>query len=390
MLGLPVACQSLWRVEVAGITHRDRVLAALKHEEGNRVPIAFGGPECSIHREAHGRLLRYLGYEGGQDAPIIDSILQIVEPDMRLVERFDADLLWLVPREGPVQWAVDGESYVDELGRRFRAGGGFFNQVDSPLREGTMDELGRYAFPDMFAHDRATGIAEKARLLHEQGYALAADGAWGIYEVSSSLRGTTELFIDLALNLDYAEALADRVLEEHIMPFYSMLLAAAGPYVQMVVVSDDLGNQENLLFSPDVFRRVYKPRLRRLVEHIKSLVDAKVYIHSDGAVSRLIPDFIEVGIDGLNPVQYTARGMEAERLKREYGRDLGFLGSGIENEVLSFGTEQDVRERVGRQVAALKPGGGYLFATIHNISPEVPPENIVAFFEAGREFGRYG
>jgi len=82
--------------------------------------------------------------------------------------------------------------------------------------------------------------------------------------------------------------------------------------------------------------------------------------------------------------------MEAERLKREYGRDLGFLGSGIENEVLSFGTEQDVRERVGRQVAALKPGGGYLFATIHNISPEVPPENIVAFFEAGREFGRYG
>lgn len=373
------------------MTHRERVVAALEHREPDRVPIVFGGPEAAIHRLAHERLLQYLGYEAGPEpAPIIDSILQIVEPDMRLHERFGTDLLFLVPREGPKQLECDSaDEYVDEFGRRFRAGGGFYNQVASPLSEGSMAQLEAYRFPDMHAHGRAAGLAERARSLSEQGYALAADGAWGLYEICSSLRGTADFYMDMLLQPDYVEALAERVLTEHLIPFYSMLLGEVGPWVQLVMVSDDLGDQENLLFSPALFRRFFKPRLARLVQHIKSMVDAKVYIHSDGAVSELIPDFIEIGIDGLNPVQYTARGMQAERLKREFGRELGFFGGGIDNEVLSFGTPADIRRDVERQMKALKPGGGYLFASIHNISQEVPPENIIAFFEAGLEFAGY-
>ncbi|MHB0875413.1 MAG: uroporphyrinogen decarboxylase family protein [Anaerolineae bacterium] len=371
------------------MTGRERLLAALNHREGDRVPIAFGGPEASIHRDAHRRLLEHLGLPEAGDPPIMDRILQIVEPDERLYEAFDVDALFLVPAEGPVQWQEGGDEYVDELGRRFRAGGGFYNQVASPLADGGVEELRRYRFPDLNQGDRAAGLAAKAQRWRDAGYGLAGDGAWGIYEVSSSLRGTADLFVDMALRPEYVEELAERVLEEHIKPFYTMLLYEVGPWVDMVVVSDDLGDQENLLFSPRFYRQVYKPRLRRLVEHVKGLADVKVYIHSDGAVSELIPDFIEAGIDGLNPVQYTARGMEAERLKREYGRDLGFFGGGIENEVLSYGSVADVRQHVQSQVSALKPGGGYLFATIHNISPEVPAENVVAFFAAGRESGRY-
>ena len=125
------------------------------------------------------------------------------------------------------------------------------------------------------------------------------------------------------------------------------------------------------------------------MERIKSMVETRVYIHSDGAILEIIPDLIEIGLDGLNPVQYTARGMEAERLKREFGRELGFFGGGIDNQILSFGSIQDVRRDVRRQIKGLAPGGDYLLATIHNIPPEVPPENILAFFEAGLEFGRY-
>lgn len=373
----------------APATHRDRFVATLNHQEPDRVPIAFGGPSCAIHAQAHRNLLAHLGYGGGEAARVIDRILQIVEPDTRLWARFDVDVVWVIPDEGPVIWSRDGDRFVDELGREFRRGGGFFNQVGSPLRLGTREELAAYRFPDLRSDRRAAGLAEKARQLYAAGYGLVTDGPWGLYEYCSSLRGPSEFFMDLALNPDYAEALAERVLEEYLLPTYSLILAEVGPYVQMVGISDDYGSQTGLLFSPAVFRQVFKPRLRRLVEHIRRLADVRIYIHSDGAVADLIPDFIEVGIDGLNPVQYTARGMEAERLKREFGRDFGFFGGGIDNEVLSYGRAEDVRRDARRQIRALAPGGGYLYATIHNIPPEAPPENVVAFFDTCLEAGVY-
>ncbi len=204
---------------------------------------------------------------------------------------------------------------------------------------------------------------------------------WGIYEISSSLRGTADYLVDLALNPAYAESIAERVLEEHHIPFYTLLLQQAAPYCQMVMISDDLGSQQGLIFSPRTFRQIFKPRLKRLIEHIHSLADVKVYMHSDGAVYDLIPDLIEIGVEGLNPVQYTARGMELERLKRQFGKDLGFFGGSLENESLSYSTPQEVRRIVAETIKILAPGGGFLFASIHNITPEVPPENILALFE---------
>jgi uroporphyrinogen decarboxylase len=368
---------------------RERLVAALHHREPDRVPILFGGPSCSIHQQAHQNLLNYLRYKPIGSPLIIDNILQIVEPDMRLHELFDVDALFLVPREAPVVWESGGEIYMDEFGRQFRLSGGFFNQTDHPLKEGSLAELARYKFPDLTLHNRVAGLAEGARRLLAQGFGLVGDGAWGIYEISSSLRGTAELFVDMAADLEYVDALAERVLEEYLKPFYTMLLKEVGAFLQLVIISDDYGSQEGLLFSPSVFRKVYKPRLRRLVEHIKKLVDTKVYIHSDGAISLIIPDFIEAGIDGLNPVQYTVKGMAADRLKREFGKDLGFFGGGIDNEILSFGSIEQVQREVRRQVLELAPGGGYLFATIHNIPPEAPPENVVACFRAAAEFGKY-
>ncbi len=234
---------------------RQRLEIALNHREPDWVPIAFGGPECAINVAAHRRLLDYLGYPSTEEPTIIDNILQLADPDERLYDALDVDVRWIVPREGPVAWGAGRETYVDEFGRSFKAGGGFYNQIAYPLKEGSESELARYRFPDMTAHDRMAGLVDKARRLYESGYGLVGDGAWGIYEISSSLRGTENLFVDLALNRAYAIKLAERVYAEHIKPFYSMLLQDVGHWLQMVVISDDYGGQQNLLFSPDTFRR---------------------------------------------------------------------------------------------------------------------------------------
>lgn len=132
---------------------RERLVAALRHREPDRVPILLGGPECSIHQQAHQNLLHYLGYKPVGSPLIIDNILQIVEADMRLYEHFDVDALSLVPREAPVEWESGGETYVDEFGRRFWLGGGFYNQTDHPLNQGTLAELAQYKFPDLTMHN---------------------------------------------------------------------------------------------------------------------------------------------------------------------------------------------------------------------------------------------
>lgn len=366
---------------------RRRFIEALEHREPDHVPILFGGPCCSIHRLAQQRLLDYLDYGPAEGSSIMDSILQIVEPDERLYEALNVDVQFLVPREGPNEWEGGNGAFVDQFGRRFIACGEFYSQVDHPLKQGSTGELERYRFPEVRSYACVTGLRDRARRLYEAGYGLVADGPWGIYEISSSLRGTEDFFSDMVVSAEYAAAVAERVLEEHLKPYYTMLLGEVGPWVQMVVISDDYGSQQSLLFSPEIFRRIFKPRLRRLVDHIRTLADVKVYIHSDGAISRIIPDFIEIGLDGINPVQYTARGMEAVRLKREFGKDLGFFGGAIDNEILSFKSTEEVRRDVRRQIAALAPGGGFLFATIHNISPETPAENALACFHAGAEFG---
>ncbi len=144
---------------------RERFQACLEHRQSDRIPLTLGSPSCSLHRTAHARLLAHLGLKPAQEAPIIDSILQIVEPDPQLLEILDIDVLWLLPDEPPAEWAADGRSYMDELGRRFAEGGGFFNQVEFPLKEGSLEELPGYRFP-VLTPERVAKLPHKARDLY--------------------------------------------------------------------------------------------------------------------------------------------------------------------------------------------------------------------------------
>jgi uroporphyrinogen decarboxylase len=168
------------------------------------------------------------------------------------------------------------------------------------------------------------------------------------------------------------------------------LLEAVGDNVDVVVCADDLGMQNGPLISPDLYRRMIRPRQQRLYEVIKSHTKAALLLHSDGAIAQFIGDFIDVGVDVLNPVQVSAAGMgDTKWLKQEFGEHVSFWGGVDTHHILPFGTPDEVRDQVRRRIEDLAPGGGYVLASVHNIQAEVPPENVCAMFEAAIEYGAY-
>ena len=368
--------------------HRLRLTAALNHKKSDRVPLTLGSPSCSIHRNAHTRLLKYLEYPPLKSVKITDNILQIVETDQRILDFFDIDMVWLLPEVESGHWNEDKTCFIDQFGREFIAGGGFFNQITFPLLNCSRDELNNYKFP-LLRPERFSHLGNRAQELFNQGLGIGIDGPWGLYEISSSLFGTSEYLMALILDPSLVQEIAERVLEEYLIPFYDLLLSETAGYVQVVGISDDLGSQNGLLFSPKLYRAIFKPLHKRLIDHIQSKTDAKVYMHSDGSIFPIIPDLIEIGVDGLNPVQYTAKDMRLETLVKEFGNDLGFFGGVIENEILSFKSLSEIRNLVKMNTNILKRNKAFIFAPIHNISQEVPPENIIALYQAGLEFGIY-
>ncbi len=167
-------------------------------------------------------------------------------------------------------------------------------------------------------------------------------------------------------------------------------LELVGPYVDVVRVADDLGTELGPIISPELYRALIKPRQKKLYGLIKSKTGARLLLHSCGAVRDLIGDFIDIGVDALNPVQVSARGMDSRSLKKEFGKQMCFWGGGCDTQrVLPFGGIEDIRREVRRRVSDLAPGGGFVFAPVHNIQFDVTPERIEALYAASREYGSY-
>jgi len=177
----------------------------------------------------------------------------------------------------------------------------------------------------------------------------------------------------------------DRALQYQIDLAHS-LLRGVGNKVDVVVYGDDVGVQQGLMISPQIYRQYLKPRQCKLFQAIREETKAKIHYHTCGSVYPLIPDFIEIGVDILNPIQVSAKDMDPARLKREFGEWLSFWGGVDTQRVLPRGTPEEVKEEVRRRIEEMGKGGGYVLGAVHNIQPDVPPENIVALFEAGKEF----
>jgi uroporphyrinogen decarboxylase len=163
-----------------------------------------------------------------------------------------------------------------------------------------------------------------------------------------------------------------------------------GDLADVVIEADDLAGQNSLLMSPQTYRTLIRPRHQRLFSFVKELAPVKLFFHSCGAVRPLIGDFVDAGIDILNPVQISSAGMDLRELKREFGRDLAFWGGGVDTQrVLGTGTPEEVKADVRRNIDALAPGDGFVFAAVHDIQADVPPENVMAMWEAWQAYGAY-
>jgi uroporphyrinogen decarboxylase len=199
--------------------------------------------------------------------------------------------------------------------------------------------------------------------------------------------GYEKFMTEILLNPSLVESLLDRITEAHVERV-EKYAHAVGDNVDVVYIADDLGTQNAPQLAPELYRKIIKPRQAELCKAIRQEFKAVLMLHTDGAVSEFIPDFIEMGVQALNPVQVSAAGMDPARLKREFGRDIAFWGGGCDSQrVLPFGTSQEVADEVKRRIDQLAPGGGFVFSHIHNMQPETPVENIVAFYEAARRFG---
>jgi len=379
---------------------RERVLKALNHKIPDRVPIDLGGFQTGIHKKAYSELLDYLGIE--DEVTIMDPVQQLARPCEQVLQRFHVDIRYVFAH-GPKSFKGSIEQNTRD-GRLWHDLKDEFGVVWSmpdeqqlymdishhPLAEATIDDIEDYPFPKGDDPTRFTGVREKAReLRRETSYAISTGIGGVVYEICWYMRGLERWFMDMIENPTFCEALLDKMLGFW-MDYYRGFLAEIGDLVDVVMIGDDIGGQSGPLFSPEFYRKIVKPRQKKLVHHIKSLSSAKVWYHTCGSVFDYIPDLLDNGIDILNPIQISAKNMDPRELKVRYGDRLAFWGGGIDTQhVLPFAKPSDIREHVRRNLEILKPGGGYVFNNVHNIQAGVPAENIVALFDAAYEFGFY-
>jgi len=378
---------------VEELTPRERLKIALDHKEPDRVPIDFGGLQSGIHINAYKILVSYLGMK--LRARILDINQQIVEIDEDILKRFKVDNRYIYFNEHnpdgiKVEKKGEEEFYRDIRGIVWRKpkDGYYFDLYYSPLRNAKLEDLEKYRWCRIYDSARFNGISEKVKFLYNNtDYALVANFQ-GILEGSWELRGIEKFFMDVAVNKKFVETLIDKVLETK-KKIYGKFLDIVGSFLSLVKISDDLGTQTGLLFSPDFYRRIVKPRHRELVRFIKSKTEAKIAIHTDGAIMPILDDLIEAGFEVINPVQISTYGMSSKKLKEDFGNKISFWGAIDTQKILSFGTPGEVEEEVKKMIENLAPKGGYILASCHNIQAEVRPENICAMFEAAIKYGKY-
>lgn len=380
---------------------RQRILTALDHKEPDRVPFDLAGTVTSgIHRIAYRNLLDYWGYKD-RKVEVIEIHQQLANVEEDILRKLKVDVRPLFGKL-PSGWFpefTEDEKYdmfVDQWGigwRKPKEDGLYYDLHSFPFAKmETPKEVENYEFPDPNDPARFKGMGEEAEeiALEKQAAVALAGVSAGFLEMAYWLRGYEEFFLDLAGNHKMAEAILDKTVETKIK-YWKKALEEFGENIDIVVEADDFASQFGLIISPDIYRKFIKPRQEKLfVEIKKACPKVKIFLHSCGSVYDILPDLIEVGVEILNPVQVSATNMDSKKLKKEFGKDITFWGGGVDTQnILNKGNPAEVKEEVKRRIDDLAPGGGFVFAAVHNIQGDVPPENFVAMWEAWEEYGKY-
>jgi uroporphyrinogen decarboxylase len=382
------------------MTSRQRVLAAINHRVPDRVPIDLGGNQTGIHKFAYQELIRHLGIQ--DEITIMDAVQQLARPCEAVLERFHVDTRYIAAGaaedfHGEIVKRKRGERFWHDLTDEF---GVVWSMPDdhpyymdishSPLARATLKDIKNYPFPQGDDPSRFATVRQDAqRIRNETPYAVVGGICGVVYETCWYMRGLEQWYADMIEQPEFCEALLDQTLKFW-MDWFRLFLDEVGDLVDVIMIGDDLAGQTGPLFRPDFYRRVIKPRHKKLVQYVRSRTGAKIWYHTCGACQAYIPDLADNGVQILNPVQISALDMDPRALKEKYGKTMVLWGGGIDAQrVLPRATPEVVRQDVRANLEAFKPGGGYVFNNVHNIQAGVPPENIVALYDAAYEFGFY-
>jgi uroporphyrinogen decarboxylase len=372
------------------LTSKERVLMALDHQQPDRVPFDLGGSfVTTINVAAYVHLRRALGLP--EQWQLIREQTQSVLVDEDVRQALGVDVIGLYEHAPSLEKEIPSAAgmLISEWGITYRKAnglGGHYTLVTSPLKDATLADLDRYAWPNPLAPSRFEGIAEQAQSLMNSPYAVVGNLGWTeIFGMAWYLRGFENFMIDLASNKEMAHALLRRVADFQ-KARYARFLELAGDALDVILFCDDMGGQDGMFISPRTYREMIKPYHAELLSFIKAQTRARLMFHSCGSIVPILDDFIEVGMDILNPVQVAARGMETAELKKRYGNRLSFWGAVDTQHVLPTGSVDDVRAEVHHRITDLADGGGYIIAPVHVVQTDVPPENVIALAKFPRDY----
>lgn len=404
---------------------RERVLAAIDHIEPDGVPVDLGAtPSSGISAIAYDRMLRDLGFTDQRNW-VYDVVQQVTQPAMEVLDHFRIDTIdlgrtfnpldsdwvdYILPNGGIAQQPAwfqpqkqEDESSVvykdGEVIARMPLGAFSYDQTVFPFLDGYPEKYGKNMDADMgrvlwsaLAHspwdhagepDYWDQLRANALSLRDQtDRVIVLSAGCNLFEWGTFMRRIDNFLMDLVSAPEEVERFLDALMERHLASL-EKICRAVGDVVDIIRLGDDLGMNNGPFMRPMTYQKLFKPRHTILCDYIKANSRMHTFLHSCGSIYQLIPDLIEAGFEILNPVQTNARDMEPERLKREFGKDVTFWGGGADTRfVLNHGTPEEVKTHVRKNVEILAPGGGFIFNTIHNILPDVLPQNVAAMFEA--------
>jgi uroporphyrinogen decarboxylase len=378
----------------AKMTPRQRVLTALTHEEPDTVPTALGGGPYGLVDDLYLRLVEYMGL--GEPVPPFRSGHSISYMDDRLLERLGTDLRYCWPGllpNSPITPGEDDDTFYDSYGQVWKRALPYYYAGDGLLAQAnSIEDIERLVqWPDLTDPRWMAGVAERARELREGTdyfVVMRMIASHGPFQTACDLRGTETFLLDMAINPEFAKALLDKVTTI----FESLLTLAmqtGGQYFDMIELpGDDYAGNDSPIMSPAMFREFVKPCLARLVKAVREYnPGVRIMLHSDGAITKLLPDIIDLGVDVIHPLEpLLATDMNA--VKEKFGKQVTFLG-GIDISHAMPGSREDVIAETKHRIAQLAPGGGYILAPSNHLQADVPAENVVTLFETSRKYGKY-
>jgi len=408
---------------------RERVLAAVAHQEPDKVPVDFGAtPSSGISAIAYSNLLKFLNKKH-LSVQVYDVVQQLAQPDDEILELFQVDAIdigrafnqkpeywqptvlangdkafyptWFNPVKNEKGEWIASKPAGNQLAK-MPVGGTFFDQISFPWIDGypsKMDKLDEAMNQSMWAAfslspwDKAGENnfwemlrSQTLKLKNETDKALIIGVGCNLFEWGTFVRRMDNFMMDLYLEPENVERFLDALMEKHLATL-EKVCNSVGDVVDFIKFGDDLGGMNGPFMDPDTYRNIFKSRHKQLCDFTKKHSTAHTYLHSCGSIYQLIPDLIDAGFEVLNPVQTNATDMAPEKLKREFGKEVTFWGGGLESVgTLNSGIPEKVRSQVLERLEIFSQGGGYVFNTVHNILPDVPPENVVAMFDAVKEF----